>query len=156
MLLEASDVEKNAGSGPPGTQGDNGAALENSTSRYSTTMGRHDDDNESVVSSVAEPVDRMTMLEQSNHRIESMLGQLMHGGGGSPPFRRSVLPLETVSRTARYRLNKPFTRTNYTVKTISTALLPEAATTLNTKKKENFVSRAFLKFFLSIYPAVIP
>jgi hypothetical protein len=26
----------------------------------------------------------MTMLEQSNHRIESMLGQLMHGGGGSP------------------------------------------------------------------------
>ena len=81
MLLEASDVEKGAGSGPSGHQGNNGAALENTTSRYSTTSNT---DAQSVVSVPAEPTDRMTMIEQSNQRIEAMLGQIMHGGGGSP------------------------------------------------------------------------
>ncbi|GAA5986080.1 hypothetical protein JCM5350_004424 [Sporobolomyces pararoseus] len=81
MLLEAGDVEKGAGSGPSGHQGNNGAALENTTSRYSTTSNT---DAQSVVSVPAEPTDRMTMIEQSNQRIEAMLGQIMHGGGGSP------------------------------------------------------------------------
>lgn len=85
MLLENSDAEKGAGSGPPGPQGNNGAALANTTSNYGQPGADGDtSDAQSIVSVVAEPVDRMTMIEQSNHRIEAMLGQLMNGGGGSP------------------------------------------------------------------------
>ncbi|GAA5896137.1 uncharacterized protein JCM6883_001727 [Sporobolomyces salmoneus] len=84
MLLET-DEEKGAGSGPPGPQGNNGAALQNTTSPFSTTGGGLNVDNSdarSIVSVVAEPVDRMTLIEQSNSRIETMLSQLMNGGGG--------------------------------------------------------------------------
>ncbi|GAA6010650.1 hypothetical protein JCM11491_003010 [Sporobolomyces phaffii] len=93
MLLEGPTDEKaGGGSGPPGEQGQNGAALENTTSHYGGTgLGGDNDltDAQSIVSVVPEPVDRMTTLEQSNQRIEAMLNALMHGGS----------PLSTVGST---------------------------------------------------------
>lgn len=83
MLLEGED-EKNGHHDQNNGQGRNGAALENSTSNTGGIGGEPDNsDAQSVVSIVAEPVDRMTLLEQQNHRIEMMLSQMMHGGGSA-------------------------------------------------------------------------
>ena len=92
MLLENPDEKEHAGGdlNGQGSTPNDGNGLERVTS-----------DTASISSVIMDPqpVDRMSQLEQSNHRIEAMLQNLMNGGGS---------PLSTIgSSTAPGSITSP-------------------------------------------------